>query len=112
VLEPVRGDDVHGELARIVSRYFLAQVPPAEFAEARSAGLPAGRSGGRSAMAVNLMAKEGFTNVYNIIDGMEGDMIKDPENAYHGKRMKNGWKNSGNPWTYQINPEQVKLSDK
>jgi hypothetical protein len=22
--------------------------------------------------------------------------------------MKNGWKNSGAPWTYKINPEQVK----
>jgi rhodanese-related sulfurtransferase len=31
------------------------------------------RSGGRSAMAVNLLAKAGFTHVYNITDGMEGD---------------------------------------
>ena len=28
------------------------------------------RSGGRSAMAVNALAKAGFKNVYNIIDGM------------------------------------------
>lgn len=31
------------------------------------------RSGGRSAAAVNLLAGAGFTNVYNITDGMEGD---------------------------------------
>ena len=31
------------------------------------------RSGGRSAMAVNLMAKLGYKNVYNITDGFEGD---------------------------------------
>jgi rhodanese-related sulfurtransferase len=65
------------------------------------------RSGGRSAMAVNILAKVGFKNTYNIIDGMEGDLVKDPGNLYHGKRMKNGWKNSGLPWTYEINPDQV-----
>ena len=58
------------------------------------------RSGGRSAAAVNLLAKAGFTEVYNIIDGFEGDVVKDPGSYYSGKRVKNGWKNSGAPWTY------------
>ena len=70
------------------------------------------RSGGRGAIAVNLLADEGYTNVYNIVDGMEGDLIKDPESVFYGKRMKNGWKNSGLPRTYHINPGQVKLSEK
>lgn len=68
------------------------------------------RSGGRSAMAVNMLANSGFKNVYNIIDGMEGDLVKDPENLFHGKRMKNGWKNSGVPWTYENNPKQITLT--
>ena len=68
------------------------------------------RSGGRSAMAVNALAKAGFVNVYNIIDGMEGDKVDDPGSAYHGKRMKNGWKNSGSPWTYDVNPELIWVS--
>jgi rhodanese-related sulfurtransferase len=68
------------------------------------------RSGDRSAMAVNALAKAGFVNVYNIIDGMEGDMEDDPKSKHHGKRMKNGWKNSGSPWTYDVNPEQTCLS--
>ena len=67
------------------------------------------RSGGRSAMAVNLLAQHGFKNVYNITDGMEGDTVKDPESLFDGKRMKNGWKNSGVPWTYDIDPEKLKL---
>ena len=46
------------------------------------------RSGDRSAMAVNALAKAGFVNVYNIIDGMEGDMVDDPKSKHHGKRMK------------------------
>ena len=37
------------------------------------------RSGDRSAMAVNALAKAGFVNVYNIIDGMEGDKVTIPE---------------------------------
>ena len=40
------------------------------------------RSGGRSAFAINMLAKAGFVNVYNIIDGFEGDTVDDP-----GKRL-------------------------
>jgi rhodanese-related sulfurtransferase len=64
------------------------------------------RSGGRSAAAINMLAKVGFTNIYNIIDGFEGDTVNDPESVYHGKRMKNGWKNSA-PWTYDLDPAVV-----
>jgi len=66
------------------------------------------RSGDRSAMAVNALAKVGFTKAYNVIDGFEGDKIDDPESVYHGKRMRNGWKNSA-PWTYDLNPELIWL---
>lgn len=67
------------------------------------------RSGGRSAKAVDRMAEAGFKQVYNIIDGMEGDTIDDPESVFHGKRMKNGWKNAGLPWTYDLDPEKMCL---
>jgi rhodanese-related sulfurtransferase len=70
------------------------------------------RSGHRSAMAVNILTEAGFSTVYNITDGMEGDMVKDSKNLYYMKRMKNGWKNSGIPWTYDINPEQVIVDGK
>jgi rhodanese-related sulfurtransferase len=66
------------------------------------------RSGGRSAMAVNALAKAGFTKVHNIIDGFEGDKVDDPESIHHGKRMRNGWKNSV-PWTYHLDPKLVWL---
>ncbi len=64
------------------------------------------RSGGRSAAAINMLAKAGFTRIYNIIDGFEGDTVDDPESVFHGKRMKNGWKNSA-PWTYDLDPALV-----
>jgi len=67
------------------------------------------RSGGRSAMAVNALAKAGFKHVYNIIDGMEGDAVKDPASVFLGQRLVNGWKNSGCPWTYKLTPERMVL---
>ena len=68
------------------------------------------RSGGRSAMAVNALAAAGFKNVYNIIDGVEGDKVHDPDSVFDGKRMRNGWKNSA-PWVYSIDPEKVILEE-
>jgi rhodanese-related sulfurtransferase len=63
------------------------------------------RSGHRSAASVNRLTKAGFKNVYNIFDGFEGDKIKDAESYYDGKRMKNGWRNCGAPWTYDLDPK-------
>jgi len=67
------------------------------------------RSGGRSAKSVDLLAQAGFKNVHNIVDGMEGDLVEDPESLFNGKRLKNGWKNSGLPWTYAVDPKKVCL---
>ena len=56
-------------------------------------------------MAVNLLKKAGYKYAYNMIDGFEGDKIKDYNSYYNGKRVKNGWKNSGAPWTYNLKAE-------
>ena len=69
------------------------------------------RSGGRGAMAVNKLAEAGFKRVYNVTDGMEGDLVHDPESLYRGQRMKNGWKNSGIPWTYEPAPDRMLLPE-
>jgi rhodanese-related sulfurtransferase len=67
------------------------------------------RSGGRAAMAINLLAQAGFKKVYNIVDGMEGDAVEDPDSLFNGRRLKNGWKNSGCPWTYELTGERLLL---
>ena len=59
-------------------------------------------------MSVKQLAAAGFTNACNIVDGVEGDLVQDPESFFNGKRMKNGWKNSA-PWVYDIDPEKVFL---
>ncbi len=58
------------------------------------------RSGDRSAAAVNLLAKNGYTKVYTVVHGYEGDKAKTGANK--GKRVVNGWKNSKLPWTYSL----------
>ena len=68
------------------------------------------RSGGRSAIAVNMLAQAGFTHVHNIIDGREGDAVEDPASVFLGQRLKNGWKNSGCPWTYKLTPDRLSIS--
>ncbi len=70
------------------------------------------RSGGRAAMAINMLATAGFTSAYNILDGMEGSRIDDPESVFDGMRMKNGWRNSGLPWTYELDPAQMLLPER
>ena len=66
------------------------------------------RSGGRSAIAANMLAKAGFTQVYNIIDGMEGDVHADADTVAQAPQL-NGWKNSGCPWTKKLTPDQMLL---
>jgi len=68
------------------------------------------RSGDRSAMAVNQLAAAGLKNAYTITDGFEGDKVDDPGSVFHGKRMRNGWKNSV-PWVYTIDPEKIILEE-
>jgi len=87
---------------------FVAHV--SEVAAPADALLVACRSGGRSALAVNALAAAGFKNAYNIVDGVEGDLVHDPGSVFDGKRMRNGWKNSA-PWVYSIDPEKVILEE-
>ncbi|MGD2097294.1 MAG: rhodanese-like domain-containing protein [Desulfobacterales bacterium] len=63
------------------------------------------RSGNRSAAAVNAMASAGYKTAYSVTEGFEGDRVKDPASSFYGKRLTNGWKNAGLPWTDQLNPQ-------
>jgi rhodanese-related sulfurtransferase len=89
---------------------FVSQVK--EVAQPTEILLVMCRSGGRSALAVNQLAEAGFGNVYNIIDGMEGDVVDDPASVFQGQRMKNGWKNAGLPWTYELAPARMRLPER
>ena len=66
------------------------------------------RSGDRSAKAVNLLAKNGYTKVYTVVTGFEGDKAK--KGKHKGKRALNGWKNDGLPWTYSQDKDRMYLT--
>ena len=66
------------------------------------------RSGKRSASAANILADNGYTKVHTVVDGYEGDKLKKGPNK--GKRMKNGWKNSGLPWTYSLDKDYMYIT--
>jgi rhodanese-related sulfurtransferase len=57
------------------------------------------RSGNRSAAAVEMLARAGYTNAYTVVDGFEGDRDSNLASPNYGKRTLNGWKNAGLPWT-------------
>jgi rhodanese-related sulfurtransferase len=59
------------------------------------------RSGDRSAKAVDVLTKLGYTNAWSYIEGFEGDKSK------KGKRSVNGWKNDNLPWTYNLKKEKM-----
>lgn len=75
------------------------------------------RSGNRSVKAADLLVKNGFTNVYNIRDGVEGGKFKlHGENkalmkkysAFYGHRNHvEGWKFYGLPYTYHLDPKYI-----
>ena len=83
-----------------LNKHFVSRVKE-KFTEADTL-LVMCRSGVRSAAAVNILAEAGFERVYTVTGGFEGDLIKDPDSYNHGKRLKNGWKNSRLPWTYEL----------
>lgn len=63
------------------------------------------RSGDRSANAANLLKLSGYTRVYSIAEGFEGDLAKDGAKA--GQRAVNGWKNAGLPWSYKLDKAKM-----
>ncbi len=59
------------------------------------------RNGKGSAIAANRLAEYGYTKVYSIVDGYEGDFDA------NGKRTVNGWKNAGLPWSYGVGKDRA-----
>ncbi len=59
------------------------------------------RSGDRSAKAADALAKAGYTSVWSLVEGFEGDKDK------AGMRTVNGWRNAGLAWTYKLDQAQA-----
>ncbi|OGD20462.1 MAG: hypothetical protein A2W03_01975 [Candidatus Aminicenantes bacterium RBG_16_63_16] len=59
------------------------------------------RSGGRSRQAAKLAREAGYSSVYSVKEGFEG------EKDARGYRTAGGWKNSGLPYTYELKKDLI-----
>lgn len=64
------------------------------------------RSGGtRGAPSAKALDGKGYKKVYVVVDGFEGGTVKDgPKKNW---RLRDGWKNSGLPWSYKLNKAKM-----
>jgi len=110
VMHTYEWEPEHGRVAIEGNPRFLPEVTG--WADPGDTILVMCRSGGRAALAVNVLADAGYQNVYNILEGMEGERVNDSRSVFHRKRMVNGWKNAGLPWTYDLEPSQMRFPDR
>lgn len=95
-----RFDAAEGDYVMEPNSGFVAQVEALMAREGRGKADPVFvmcRSGGRSAAAARQLIQAGFTNVWNLVEGFEGDRDKAT-----GQRTLNGWRNAGLPWSYKL----------
>jgi rhodanese-related sulfurtransferase len=59
------------------------------------------RSGERSSRGADLLAQSGYTRVYTVVYGFEGELSE------AGRRNVNGWKNAGLPWSYELDKKKM-----
>jgi rhodanese-related sulfurtransferase len=59
------------------------------------------RSGERSSRAADLLNDSGYRRVYIVLYGYEGEL------SDKGRRNVNGWKNSGLPWSYDLDRKKM-----
>ncbi|MEP6607771.1 MAG: rhodanese-like domain-containing protein [Burkholderiaceae bacterium] len=59
------------------------------------------RSGERSSRAADLLANSGYSRVYTVVYGFEGEL------SDAGRRNLNGWKNAGLPWSYELDRKKM-----
>lgn len=94
----VRSPGSSGSAARLVDNPNFVRLMQQRF-EPGDAIVLMCRSGNRSAAAAQRLAAAGFMNVYNMVDGFEGDMETSLGSPGYGTRSKNGWRNAKLPWT-------------
>lgn len=114
MVNPARWNPKKPVLAMERNPGFAAQVAAALTERGLGKGAPVVlmcRSGGsRGAPSAKALEALGLEQVYVVVDGFEGSTAKGGHNG--PQRSVNGWKNSGLPWSYKLNPEKVFLRER
>jgi rhodanese-related sulfurtransferase len=111
LVDPARMHDSKPVLAMQRNPDFADQVLAALEAEGLDRSAPIilmCRSGGsRGAPSAATLEGLGLEQVHVVVDGFEGGTASDDPDGPH--RVVDGWKNSGLPWGYAINPDKIHL---
>ncbi len=65
------------------------------------------RSGHRSGKAIKLLVAAGYSNLYQMWEGFEGVAVSDRDLPSYGKKVVDGWRNKGLPYTWDMEPALV-----
>ncbi|GLR64624.1 rhodanese-like domain-containing protein [Marinospirillum insulare] len=69
------------------------------------------RSGSeRGEPSAKVLREAGLVNARYVVNGFQGSSQK--EGPHAGKRLKNGWQNSGLPWSSKMNADKIYRLDK
>ena len=101
-------DGVHGKYRKLYNADFVDAVDNLVAARGKDKSVPIilmCTSGGRSPFAADELHVAGYEKVYFQVEGFEG--IKAKEGPNKGKRVVNGWKNKGLPWSYHLKTEKM-----
>lgn len=110
LLHSRNGTDVEkrGEGQLVTNVHFVREVSDRLTAKALtpdSAIILICADGTRSARAADTLSEAGYTQVYTIIDGFEGDQVA--ASTRSGRRAANGWKLSRLPWFYPADQPRI-----
>ena len=101
-------DGVHGAYRKVYNSDFSRAVDKLLTVKNKDKSVPIilmCQSGGRSPVAARALHKAGYEKVYYQVEGFEG--IKAKKGPDKGKRVVNGWKNAGLPWSYELKAEKM-----
>ena len=101
-------DGIHGAYKKMYNPDFIQAVENFMKMNGKDKSTPIilmCQSGGRSPIAIRKLHKEGYEKVYFQVEGFEGNKAK--EGLDKGKRVVNGWKNAGLPWSYHLKTEKM-----
>ena len=109
LVDRTRWNEKKGVFAMDTNPDFVAQVDEALAAKGLDRDaliVTMCRSGSsRGKPSADYLLERGFNNVKYVENGFQGGSIK--EGDQKGLRVKNGWQNSGLPWSPKANPEKI-----
>lgn len=101
-------DGLHGAYRKIYNKDFVAAVDKFIDIRNKDKSVPIilmCQSGGRSPYAARALYEAGYRKIYFQVEGFEG--LKAKEGPDKGKRVVNGWKNAGLPWSLKLKTEKM-----